>query len=144
MVLLKLRLNYFWILHYAIVKKNYRKRHKHLSSATDNFAFACLLFLIGFIFMVFVDKDFLWDLIRKKRLPFGPIVRSLLFLLTPLLLIWMSGRLTKEKIGTIRKVIGKTKGIKRANAISYVSLFAILFISSFIILLKSRTPYNGH
>jgi len=130
---------YLWILHYSIVKGIYRKRHKNLSTSADGLAFMCLLFLAVFIFMLFVDKDLLWNVIRK-RLPLGPLVKGILALLVPILLLMLSGRLTKQKIKTIRKVIKIKNRIKRSYSILYVGFFTVLFVSAIIIAALSMTP----
>jgi len=130
---------YLWILHYSIVKGIYRKRHKNLSTSADGLAFMCLLFLAVFIFMLFVDKDLLWNVIRK-RLPLGPLVKGILALLAPILLLMLSGRLTKQKIKTIRKVIKIKSRIKRSYSILYVSFFTALFVFAIIIAALSMTP----
>ena len=130
---------YLWILHYSIVKGIYRKRHKNLSTSADGLAFMCLLFLAVFIFMLFVDKDLLWNVIRK-RLPLGPLVKGILALLAPILLLMLSGRLTKQKIKTIRKVIKIKNRIKRSYSILYVGFFTVLFVSAIIIAALSMTP----
>jgi len=130
---------YLWILHYSIVKGIYRKRHKNLSTSADGLAFMCLLFLAVFIFMLFVDKDLLWNVIRK-RLPLGPLVKGILALLVPILLLMLSGRLTKQKIKTIRKIIKIKNRIKRPYSILYVGFFTVLFVSAIIIAALSMTP----
>ena len=130
---------YLWILHYSIVKGIYRKRHKNLSTSADGLAFMCLLFLAVFIFMLFVDKDLLWNVIRK-RLPLGPLVKGILVLLVPILLLVLSGRLTKQKIKTIRKVIKIKNLIKRSYSILYVGFFTALFVLAIVIAALSITP----
>lgn len=130
---------YLWILHYSIVKGIYRKRHKNLSTSADGLAFMCLLFLAVFIFMLFVDKDLLWNVIRK-RLPLGPLVKGILALLVPILLLVLSGRLTKQKIKTIRKVIKIKNRIKRSYSILYVGFFTALFVLAIVIAALSITP----
>ena len=130
---------YLWILHYSIVKGIYRKRHKNLSTSADGLAFMCLLFLAVFIFMLFVDKDLLWNVIRK-RLPLGPLVKGILALLVPILLLMLSGRLTKQKIKTIRKVIKIKNRIKRSYSILYVGFFTALFVLAIVIAALSMTP----
>jgi hypothetical protein len=130
---------YLWILHYSIVKGIYRKRHKNLSTSADGLAFMCLLFLAVFIFMLFVDKDLLWNVIRK-RLPLGPLVKGILALLVPILLLVLSGHLTKQKIKTIRKVIKIKNRIKRSYSILYVGFFTALFVLAIVIAALSITP----
>lgn len=130
---------YLWILHYSIVKGIYRKRHKNLSTSADGLAFMCLLFLAVFIFMLFVDKDLLWNVIRK-RLPLGPLVKGIFALLVPILLLVLSGRLTKQKIKTIRKVIKIKNRIKRSYSILYVGFFTALFVLAIVIAALSITP----
>ena len=130
---------YLWILHYSIVKGIYRKRHKDLSKSADGLAFMCLLFLAVFIFMLFVDKDLLWNVIRK-RLPLGPLVKGILALLVPILLLVLSGRLTKQKIKTIREVIKIKNRIKRSYSILYVGVFTALFVLAIVIAALSMTP----
>ena len=130
---------YLWILHYSIVKGIYRKRHKNLSTSADGLAFMCLLFLAVFIFMLFVDKDLLWNVIRKG-LPLGPLVKGILALLAPILLLVLSGRLTKQKIKTIRKVIKIKNRIKRSYSILYVGFFTALFVLAIVIAALSMTP----
>jgi hypothetical protein len=130
---------YLWILHYSIVKGIYRKRHKNLSTSADGLAFMCLLFLAVFIFILFVDKDLLWNVIRK-RLPLGPLVKGILTLLVPILLLVLSGRLTKQKIRTVRKVIRIKDRIKRSYSILYVGFFTALFVLAIVIAALSITP----
>jgi hypothetical protein len=129
---------YLWIFHYSLVKGIYRKKHKNLSTSADGLAFMCLLFLTLFIFILLVDKEMLWDLIRK-RLPLGPLITGILMLLIPILLFLLSGRLTKQKIKTIRKVIKRKSGLKHAYSVLYVSFFVALFVMAMIITALSRT-----
>lgn len=130
---------YLWIFHYSLVKGIYRKRHKNLSTSADGLAFMCLLFLSLFVFMLFIDKELLWDLIRK-RLPFGPMAKGILLLLTPIIIFMLSGRLTKQKIKTIRKVIKVKSRIKRVYSMLYIGFFVILFVLALVIAGLSRTP----
>lgn len=130
---------YLWILHYSLVKGIYKKRWKEMTTSADALAFACLFLLLFFIFMLFVDKELLWDVIRK-RMPLWPMVKGILLLLAPILIFMLSGRLTKQKIKTIRKVIQVKSRIKRVYSGLYVGFFVILFVLSFLIGILSRTP----
>lgn len=130
---------YLWILHYSLVKGIYSKRHKNLSTSADGLAFMCLLFFVLFVFVLFVDKELLWAVIQK-RFPLGPMVKGMLILLTPILIFMLSGRLTKQKIKTIRKVIKVKSRIKPVYSVFYVSFFITLFVLALIIAALSRTP----
>jgi hypothetical protein len=130
---------YLWVLHYSLVKGIYKKRWKEMTTSADALAFACLFLLSFFVFMLFVDKELFWDIIRK-RLPLGPMAKGILVLLTPILIFMLSGRLTKQKIKTIRKVVKLKNGIKRIYSILYVVFFVILFFGAFLIGILSRTP----
>jgi general stress protein CsbA len=89
--------------------------------------------------MLFVDKELLWNVIRR-RLPLGPLVKGILALLLPILLLVLSGRLTKQKIRTVRKVIRIKDRIKRSYSILYVSFFTALFVLGIVIAALSMTP----
>jgi NADH:ubiquinone oxidoreductase subunit 6 (subunit J) len=130
---------YLWILHYSIVKGIYRKRWKGMTTSADALAFACLLLLSFFVFVLFVDKELLWDVIRR-RMPLGPMVKGILALLAPIMIFLFSGKLTKQKIKTIRKVVKEKNRIKRIYSILYVSFFVMLFVLAFLIGILSRTP----
>ena len=129
---------FLWIFHYSLVKGIYRKRHKNLSTSADGLAFMCLLILLLFISIVLVDKELLWNLIRK-RLPMGPIVKGILLLLTPIMIFILSGRLTKQKIKTIRKVVRIKSKIGHTYSVLYVYIYILLFIWGIVIAALSRT-----
>lgn len=130
---------YFWIFHYSLIKGIYKKRHKNLSTSADGLAFMCLLFLSVFIFMLIIDKELLWNIIRK-RFPLGPMAKGLLALLAPILLFYLSGRLTQQKIKTIRRVIKIKSRIKYVYSVLYVGIFIALFVLALVIAALSRTP----
>lgn len=130
---------YLWILHYSLVKGIYKKRWKGMTTSADALAFACLFLLSFFIFVLFVDKELLWDMIRR-RIPLGPMVKGILALLAPIFIFLLSGRLTKQKIKTIRKFVKEENGIKRIYSILYIGFFVLLFVLSFLIVIFSRTP----
>jgi len=130
---------YLWIFHYSLVKGMYKKRWKGMTTSVDGLAFCCLFILSLFIFILFVDKELLWDVIRK-RLPLGPLVRGGLIILAPVLFFLLSRRLTQHRIKTIRKVIGIKKKIKRGFSVLYVSAYIGIFILTLVVIALSRTP----
>ncbi len=130
---------YLWILHYSLVKGIYKKRYKNLSTSVDGLAFCSLIILSLFIFILFVDKDILWNVIRK-RLPLGPLVKGGLVLLVPILFFLLSRRLTPRRIRTIRRVIELKKKLKRSFSIAYVSVYIGMFILTVVLIAISRTP----
>ena len=130
---------YLWIFHYSLIKGLYTKRWKGMTNSVDGLAFCCLLFLTLFFLILFIDKELLWEIIRK-RFPLGPMVKGVLLLLTPMMVFLLSGRLTKQKIKTIRRVIKIKRKLNRVYSIIYVSIFASLFILTFVIAALSRTP----
>jgi len=130
---------HLWILHYSLIKGIYRRRHKNLSTSADGLAFMCLLFLSLFVFVLVINKELLWEIIRK-RFPLGPMFMGILILLTPILIFMVSGRLTPNKVRIIRKVIERKNKIKRAYSMLYVGFFVVLFVLTMIIAALSRTP----
>ncbi len=130
---------YLWTLHYSLVKGIYRKRWKDMTTSADALAFACLFLMSFFIFMIFIDKELLWGVIRKQ-MPLGPMVKGIFALLAPIMIFLLSSRLTKQKIKTIRKVVNVKQRIKRVYSVLYVCFFLILFVLSFLIGIFSRTP----
>jgi hypothetical protein len=130
---------YLWILHYSLVKGMYKKRWKEMTTSVDGLAFCCLFILSLFIFILFVDKALLWDVIRK-RLPLGPLVRGGLIVLAPVLFFLLSRRLTQHRIKTIRKVIKVKRKIKRGFSILYISAYISIFIFTLVLIALSRTP----
>lgn len=131
---------YLWILHYSLIKGVYTKRWKGMTNSVDGLAFCCLLLLSLFVFVLCVDKELLWDLIRK-RLPLGPIVKGILVLLAPVLLFLLSGRLTKQKIRITRKVIQVKSKVGRVFSVIYLSVFICMFVLTLLIVALSRTPF---
>ena len=130
---------YLWILHYSLVKGIYKRRWKDMTTSADALAFACIFLLSLFVFILFVDKELLWDVLRK-RMPLGPMVKGILALFAPILIFLLSGRYTKQKIKTIRKVVKVKNRVKRIYSVLYVSFFAILFVFTFLMGVLSRTP----
>jgi hypothetical protein len=110
-----------------------------MTTSADALAFACIFILSLFVFILLVDKELLWDVIRK-RMPLGPMVKGFLALLAPILILLLSGRFTKQKIKTIRKVVKVKNRVKRIYSVLYVSFFVILFVFTFLIGVLSRTP----
>jgi hypothetical protein len=130
---------YLWVLHYSLIKGIYRKRWKGFTNSVDGLAFCCLLILSLAILILIVDKELLWNFIRK-RLPLGPMFKGILILFIPGLFFLLSGKLTHQKIKIIRKVIEKKGKIRRIHSILYVSFFVGMLVFSIIIAALSRTP----
>jgi hypothetical protein len=131
------------MIHYSLVKGVYLKRwRKGFIQSVDTLSFACFFVLLSFYFILLIDKQFLWEIIRK-RMPLGPMVKGILLLIVPILFILHSRKINAEKIKIIRKVIQLKKGIGRIYSILYISIFVILFLLSFFIIFKSRTLNAG-
>lgn len=130
---------YLWILHYSLVKGVFRTRWKGLTNSIDGLAFGCLFMLSLSIFLLFVNKELLWDVIRK-RMPLGPMAKGILLILAPLMIFMLSGRLTKQKIKTARKVIRIKSKINRLFSVLYISFFIVFLIWAVIKVALSRTP----
>ena len=110
-----------------------------MTTSADALAFACIIILSIFLLILFIDKELLWNVIRK-RMPLGPMIKGILFLLSPILIVLLSGRLTKQKIKTIRKVILLKSRFRRVYSVLYIGFFIILFFASIIISIITRTP----
>jgi hypothetical protein len=78
---------FFLSLHYALVKGIYTKRWKNgFISSVAAFSFFCIFILFLFTVFVFIDKQLLWDIIRK-RVPLGPLTKGVLLLIVPLFFV---------------------------------------------------------
>lgn len=130
---------YLWVLHYSLVKGVYRKRWKGMANSIDGLAFFCLFVLSFFLFILFVDKALVWEVIRK-RLPLGPMFRAGLIVFAPIMFFLLSRRLTKHRIRTIRNVLSKTKSLKRIYSGLYITVYVSLFVLSLLIIAMARTP----
>lgn len=130
---------YLYMIHYSLVKGVYVKRwRKGFIQSVDTLSFACFFLLLCFLLIFFIDKQLLWNIIRK-RMPLGPMAKGILLLIVPILFILYSRKINAEKIKIIRKVVLLKKRIGRVYSILYISFFAALFILSFVIIFKSRT-----
>lgn len=130
---------YLWVLHYSLVKGVYKKRWKGMSNSIDVLAFFCLFVLSFFLFILFVDKALVWEVIRK-RLPLGPMVRAGLIVFAPIMFFLLSRRLNKHRIRTIRDVLSKIKGLKRIYSALYITVYVSLFVLTLILIAMARTP----
>ncbi len=130
---------YFWMLHYAIIKKRYRQRHRNLSASADGLAFMCLLFLMLFLIIVFTDREMLWKLLINRR-TLGSFAKAIFLLLTVFFIFFIPISLKKHKIKTVRKVIDKTRNLNSVHSAFYVGLYITLFTLALILMAISRTP----
>lgn len=130
---------YLWVLHYSLVKGVYRKRWKGMANSIDGLAFFCLFIFSFFLFILFVDKALVWEVIRK-RLPLGPMFRAGLIVFAPIMFFLLSRRLTQHRIRTMRNVLNLTKGLKRIYSVLYICVYVSLFILTLIIIVLARTP----
>jgi hypothetical protein len=127
------------MLHYSLVKGIYKKRWKiGFNQSVNTLAFGCFFLLFCFLLIFFIDKQLLWDIIRK-RVPLGPMTKGVLLLFVPFLFLMHSRKLNAEKIKIIRKIVIIKNRINRKYSILYVSFFILLFFLNFVIILKSRT-----
>jgi p-aminobenzoyl-glutamate transporter AbgT len=127
-----------WIFHYALIKGIYKKRHKNLKIAVDNLATICLIILVLFILILFIDKEIIRNIYRH-RIPMGPIIKGILFLLLPVFILFISNKLTKKKVKTIRRTIQVMSQVPKAYSVLYVFLFIGLFIVTIFIAAISIT-----
>ncbi len=127
-----------WIFHYALIKGIYKKRHKNLKIAVDNLAIICLTILVLFILILFTDKEVLRNIYRY-RIPMGPIIKGILILLLPVLILFISNKLTRKKVKTIRRTIQIMAQVPKVYSLLYVFLFIGLFIVTIFITAVSMT-----
>lgn len=130
---------YIWMIHYSLVKGIYRKRFKGFNRTVDGLAFFCSFLLFIFILVLLIDKELFWEIIRSG-MTFAPIVGMIVALLS-VPFLFFSRKLTKKKIGVLRKVINLTRNIKHMYSVLYVSFYISLFIIMLIVGISSM-PYH--
>lgn len=137
---IKLRIEmiyYLWMLHYAVVKRIYRKRVKLVPKIADALAFSCILLLLVFILILVVNNTFLNSILKSNitiapiACLFGAIVTFIFKMLTP--------RVTDKMIGDLRLVVNKTQNLKHIYSVLYVSFYFLLFIAIIFISIWSVT-----
>jgi hypothetical protein len=129
---------YLWVLHYSLIKGLYKKRWKEMSASIDGLAFCCLFILSLFLCILFIDKAFLWELIRK-RLPLGPFFKGVLVVFVPIVFFLLSRPLKQSRIRTIRKVIKLKSKINLRFSQLYIFVYISMFIFSLVLIAFSRT-----
>jgi hypothetical protein len=134
---MKYLIYYFWMLHYSLVKKIFRKRRKSLKKSTWNLAFLCICLLFISVGVFIANKISLRSLITSKvtLAPIGGLVAVII--LIPILFL-LSGPLTHKKISVLRRVVKKTQNIKYFYSVLYVCFYLMLYIISFATLFSTR------
>ena len=128
------------VLHYSLVKGVYKKRWKGINNSISGLSFFCILILFLFLFFLFIDKELLWDIIRK-RLPFGPLAKGIAIILLPIIILLSSVKINKNRIKTIRKVILIKRRFNFFHSFLYILFYITLFLSIFLIGIISRPNY---
>lgn len=128
------------VLHYSLVKGVYKKRWKGINNSISGLSFFCILILFLFLFFLFIDKELLWDIIRK-RLPFGPLAKGITIILLPIIILLSSVKINKNRIKTIRKVILIKRRFNFFHSFIYILFYIFLFLSIFFIGIISRLNY---
>jgi hypothetical protein len=128
------------VLHYSLVKGVYKKRWKGINNSISGLSFFCILILFLFLFFLFIDKELLWDIIRK-RLPLGPMAKGIAIILLPIIILLSSVKINRNRIKTIRKVILIKRNFKFFHSVLYILFYITLFLSIFFISIISRPSY---
>lgn len=131
---------YIWMIHYSLVKRIYKKRFKGFKRTVDGLSFFCSFILGLFILFLLIDKELFWKIIRSG-IALAPIV-GLVVVLMSIPFLFLSHKLTKKKIGVLRKVIIQTQNIKHFYSVLYVSFYISLFILMLIIGIISMPHYQ--
>ena len=130
-------LYYFWILHYSLVKKIFRKRRKSLKKSAWNLALLCICLLIISVAVFIANKDSLRS-IMTSSITLAPIAGFVaVIILIPIFLL-LSGPLTNKKILLLRRAIKKTQNFKFIYSVLYVSFYLVLYIISITTLILTR------
>ena len=128
------------VLHYSLVKGVYKKRWKGINNSISELSFFCILILFLFLFFLFIDKELLWDIIRK-RLPLGPMAKGIAIILLPIIILLSSVKINRNRIKTIRKVILIKRRFNFFHSVLYILFYITLFLSIFFIGIMSRPSY---
>ncbi len=128
------------VLHYSLVKGVYKKRWEGINNSISGLSFFCILILFLFLFFLFIDKELLWDIIRK-RLPLGPMAKGIAIILLPIIILLSSVKINRNRIKTIRKVILIKRKFKFFHSVLYILFYITLFLSIFVIGIISRPAY---
>lgn len=124
---------YFWMLHYSLVKRIYRKRIKGLKKGASNLAFLCVSLLLLSLLLLLTNKALVGKIIDSNvtLAPLGGAIAAIIII--PFLFLWRG--FTSKKIGILRRVIYRTRDIKHIHAVLYVSFFVGLYILTFVTLI---------
>lgn len=128
------------VLHYSLVKGVYKKRWEGINNSISGLSFFCILILFLFFFFLFIDKELLWDIIRK-RLPLGPMAKGIAIILLPVIILLSSVKINRNRIKTIRKVVLFKRKFKFFHSVLYILFYITLFLSIFFIIIISRPSY---
>ena len=128
------------VLHYSLVKGIYKKRWKGINNSISGLSLCCILILFLFLFFLFVDKELLWEIIRK-RLPLGPLAKGIAIIMLPIIILLPSIKINRNRLKTIRKVVLIKRNFKYSHSVLYILFYITLFLSIFFIGIISRPSY---
>jgi len=125
------------VVHYSILKRLYRKRHKNLRFSVDGLAFLCILSLAIFIWTLFIDPVTIWNH-SGNRNPIKSRIDILAIIGVLLIMSFLVDKFLKVKFQELRRVIFLTRRIKRYISFIYLSIYLSLFIISFLIVINAK------
>jgi len=126
----------FYIYHYAILKKLYKKRFKKWNVACENLAFICIIFLSIFIWSLFIDRTAFWE--YKGKSPISNRIDFVMVMLTVFVATTLGAFYTYNFSG-LRQVVKNTNKITKTHAVFYLSLYFLMLISTFFLFYLTST-----
>jgi hypothetical protein len=121
-------------IHYLILRKLYRKRYKNYKLSLDALAFACIFLLFFFFWSLIIDPSTL-STHPGNRNPIKSRPDLIIMIFALIIGSVLIDKSVKNKTNKIRRAIHLTRNVSRIISILYLSIFIVIFVTSFLILI---------
>ena len=121
-------------IHYLILRKLYRGRYKDYKLSLDALAFLCVLLLVFFCWILIIDPSTLLNHSRSHN-PIKSRIDLIIIVFVLIIGSVLINKNVKNRSKKIRKAISITRNVTRMNSFFYLSIFILMFVTSFLILI---------
>ena len=103
----------------------------------DGLAFLCIILLAIFVWTLIIDPVNIWNH-PGNRNPIKSRIDLMVILGVLLIMSFLVDKFVKDKFQKLRRVFRLTRRVTRSFSVIYLSVYLILFVASFMIIISAK------